>query len=409
MKIWFLSAYDQPNGRSSRTYDFAKTLTEFGHQVTFFTNSYCHWTHTDFLSRDEKYRFEKVDGIDIVWLKTRPYQGNGLGRGLNMISNAYRIMTVAPLMQEKPDVILAPSVPLGTGWAGAKLAKKFACAFVFEIRDLWPRSLVTNGGLSKRSPIYHLFRLIEKHLYRRADLISTVLPFVHEHVEKSGGNPDHIWVIPNGVNTSERERSSAIKSADNKILNATYVGGFGTPHDVESIVLAAQILQDTGGAHYSFHIYGDGPKKKGCEQLAKSLGLGNMTFYGSIPKKEIPAALADSDITFATATDTDTNLFGMNANKIYDYFASSKPVIFAGKTRNDPVKEADAGYSLSPERPEEIARALTAFASLDEIERVKMGNRGRRYVCDNYDIVVLAKKMERMLSLAVEKHRYKLS
>ena len=86
MIVWYMSAYDQPLGKSSRTYDFSIQLGNMGHEVTIFTNSYCHWTHIDRLKSKEASRVEEINGIKVVWLKTYPYSGNGLKRGLNMVT-----------------------------------------------------------------------------------------------------------------------------------------------------------------------------------------------------------------------------------------------------------------------------------------------------------------------------------
>ncbi len=56
MKIWYLSAHDQPRGQSARTDNFARELQRRGHQLTIFTNSYCHWTHVDRLPPEERWR-----------------------------------------------------------------------------------------------------------------------------------------------------------------------------------------------------------------------------------------------------------------------------------------------------------------------------------------------------------------
>ena len=164
-----------------------------------FTNSYDHWTHEDRLADNEKWRIEEIDGIRVVWMRTIKYSGNGLKRGLNMISNAYRAIQVALSLSDKPDVVIGPSVPLGTGWAASVIAKSKNAAFVFEVRDVWPIALVDDGGLSKKSPIYFAFRCLEKYLYRKAQQISSTLPFISSHVSDSGGNPDKITWIPNGV------------------------------------------------------------------------------------------------------------------------------------------------------------------------------------------------------------------
>ena len=43
IKIWMFSAYDQPNGNSSRTDEFAYFFSKQGNNVKFFTNNFCHF------------------------------------------------------------------------------------------------------------------------------------------------------------------------------------------------------------------------------------------------------------------------------------------------------------------------------------------------------------------------------
>lgn len=62
MNIKYLSAYDQPKGQSSKTYNFSCELVKRGHQVTMFTNSYRHVTNLERLVSYEKWRVEEIDG-----------------------------------------------------------------------------------------------------------------------------------------------------------------------------------------------------------------------------------------------------------------------------------------------------------------------------------------------------------
>ena len=134
MHIWYVSAYDQPKGNSTRSYDFSRSLVGMGHNVTFFTNSFCHFTGVEKLKTRETSRIEYVDGIQVVWLKTPAYKGNGISRGLNMLANAWMVLTKSKKLELGcPDVVLGPSVPLFTGLAAYKVAKRYNAPYVFVI------------------------------------------------------------------------------------------------------------------------------------------------------------------------------------------------------------------------------------------------------------------------------------
>ena len=116
MKVWYVSAYDQPKGQSTRTYDYSRELVARGHDVTMFCNGYCHFTGREHLNPGEAWRVEFVDGIRVVWLRTYHYRGNGVGRGLNMLTNVWRLIRATRALGLRPDVVLGPSVPLLTGF-----------------------------------------------------------------------------------------------------------------------------------------------------------------------------------------------------------------------------------------------------------------------------------------------------
>ncbi len=401
MNIWYLSAYDQPKGQSSRTYDISRELVRSGHQVTMFTNSYCHFTHVELLEAKEKWRIEEIDGIRVVWLRTFHYSGNGWQRGVNMLSNIWRSIQVAISFQERPDVVIGPSVPLGTGWAASAIARMKDAAFVFEVRDIWPQALVDLGMLASDSLSYKILRSVEKYLYGRALRISAVLPFTWKHVADSGIDADKVHWIPNGADIERFMDEPAI--TDNVYpLIAMYVGGFSSTHDVSTILRAARILQDKGIDSYRFIIVGSGRYRFASEKEAEDLGVRNVEFRDPVPKSEIPRLQKQADVLIASVKNTPVYQFGINSNKIYDYLASARPIIFSGNAPNDPVAESGAGLSIPPENPEAMARALQELLEMNQAERIELGKRGRCYVEHEFDIKKLAGRMDKLLSQAIK-------
>lgn len=401
MNIWYLSAYDQPKGQSSRTYDFSRELVRRGHQVTMFTNSYCHFTHVERLVPNEKWKIEEIDSIRVVWLKTIHYTGNGLRRGLNMLSNTWRAIQVARFLSEKPDVVIGPSVPLGTGWAAMRIAQMKNAAFVFEVRDIWPQALVDLGMLAPKSYLYKMFRFLEKYLYRKAHRISAVLPLTWKHVGASGADASKVRWIPNGANL-DRFFNTSVETHKERPSIAMYVGGFSITHDVSTILIAAKMLQEKGIADYRFIIIGSGPYRSDCERQARDLKLDHIEFRDPVPKDEIPILQRQADVLIASVKKTPVYQFGINSNKIYDYLASARPIIFSGNAPNDPIAESNGGFSIPPEDPEAMAMALQKLLEMSSAERIELGKRGRYYVENEFDIKKLAERMESLLLQAVK-------
>lgn len=401
MKIWYVAAYDQPRGQSPRTYDFSVELVRRGHEVTMFTNGYCHFTHKERLRDDELWRVEMVDGIRVVWLKTRPYVGNGLGRGLNMLDNVRRVLQSSRTLGDRPDVVLGPSVPLLTGWAAARLADRYRVPFIFEVRDVWPDALVDIGGLKKNSLMYRVFRHVEKLMYRKAARISSTLPNLADHVAGSGSDPAKIVCIPNGVDLAPYNKPESYDGGAGRQLVVMYVGGFGLDHDVPTIIRAAKILQDEGDQRFRFIVIGGGVRKAQCEEEARSCQLRNLELRNPVPKTSLPEVQRDADILVAAITDSKSYRFGLNLNKLCSYFASARPVLFSGNPPNDPVAESGGGISVKAEDPQAMVDGLRALAQREPAERIRMGESGRRYAQTTLSMEALGDRMEKMLASAI--------
>lgn len=409
MNIWFLSPYEQPRGHTSRTYDYSRELIKRGHQVTILVNSYYHRTHDEHLAPREKWRIEEIDGIRVVFLRTIHYSGNGWGRGMNMLSYAWRSIRVARTLTEKPNVVTGDSVPPSAGWAASKIASMKGAAFVYQVRDVWPIALVYDGALSKKSPVYYAFRYVEKYLYRKAQRICATMPFLYDHVYESGSDPEKVTYVPNGVNLERYSGFDRYDGGKKSQLVAMYVGAYGFAHDVITIVRAATILQKNGNNKYRFVIVGDGVKRPECEREASINELSNIEFRDSVPKSDVPQLQMEADILIACVLDSEAYRFGINLNKIYEYFASGRPVIFSGNAPNDAVSDSGAGFSIPPENPDAMVGALQRFLEMSPEERIEMGKRARSYAEREFDVRKLADRMETLLLQAIQDKEHEAS
>ena len=54
---------------------------------------------------------------------------------------------------------------------------------MFEVRDLWPRTLIDMGALREGGAIARLLTALECFLYRRARVVITLLPNAAQYIE----------------------------------------------------------------------------------------------------------------------------------------------------------------------------------------------------------------------------------
>ena len=89
--------------------------------------------------------------------------------------------------------------------------------------------------------------------------------------------------------------------------------------------------------------------------------------------------------------------FGISFNKLYDYLAAARPIVFGTDAVNNLVDAAGAGLSVPANAAAALAGALECLAGMPEAERRAMGERGRRYVEANHDTRRLSQRLADVL------------
>jgi len=406
MNIWMLNHYAAPPDTPgiTRHYDLAREFIKHGHKTTIFSSSFDHRTRKEKrLYERQTSRKETFDSVDFVWIRTYPYYGgNDWRRAANMLSYAFAVVPQGIKLQEKPDIILASSPHPFAGLAGWLLAGLKKSAFVFEVRDLWPLTLIEIGGYDKNSLIVRLLGCAEKFLYQKADRIIILHPKADEYIVKLGVCPDKIVHIPNGVSpelflineplpSSLEQLILSLKSSGKTIV--LYAGAHGLVNALETVLEAARLLQDDGNNSIHFLLVGDGPERDKLMEYSKKLGLNNTDFHSSIPKMAMPALLEQCDIGILTWRKSALYRYGMSINKLWDYMMASMPVAWAIDTTVNPVEKAACGITAPPEDARALAEAVLQLHNMGKEKRQVIGLRGHDYVLKHHSTAVLASKL----------------
>ena len=111
----------------------------------------------------------------------------------------------------------------------------------------------------------------------------------------------------------------------------------------------------------------------------------NVTFVGPVPKEQVAAVLELFDACYVGYRRSSLYRFGVSPNKLYDYMAAGRPVLFAADAANQPVREADCGRTVAPEDPAALAAAIRSLAACSQAERERLGANARAYVEQRHD------------------------
>lgn len=397
MKIWMVNQYAIPPEQAgiTRHFSFAKTLVQLGHDVTIIASSFDHVTQTETrLHAGASWKIEVIEDVRFLWLRTPPYKGNTAARIVNMLIFAWRVLWTTYHLR-KPDIILGSSPHLFGALASRWKAHLLRVPFVLEVRDLWPQSLIDLGNVSENHPVVRVLRRIEKYLYSTANHVVTLLPGAVDYIEQRGGTKGRVTWISNGVSLDHI--SPTVGPADAGFFQVVYAGTHGLANGLDSILDAAKIVKERGYEEVKFVFYGDGPERARLEARVSKENIANLKFMGAVPKKQIFHALEKADAFIATMRNINLYKHGISFNKLYDYLACARPVVFGSNTSNDPISEAKAGITVEPENAIQMADAVIALVRMTPQMRAEMGERGRSYVKEHYGLTALANRLEKVL------------
>ncbi|AHB47200.1 glycosyl transferase [Hyphomicrobium nitrativorans NL23] len=402
--VWILNHYaEEPRGTGgTRHFSLARHLPASGWRATIIAASTSHGSGRQRLDEGEASRAETIDGVDFLWLRARSYSGNGADRVLNMMDYTRAVLRQDNLRDlVPPDAVIGSSVHPLAAWAGRRLARHYRVPFLFEVRDLWPQTLIDMGRLAPRHPAAIALRMLERSLYASAARIIVLLPGARDYIEPLGIPADRVVWIPNGVDLEGHPPPADVPSSGPFTL--MYLGAHGKANALDTLIAAMGIVgADPAGERIVLRLIGHGPEKEKLKASAERLGLKSVRFEPPVAKADIPVRASEADAFVISVKDIPgLYRFGISMNKIFDYLAAGRPTIIAADASNNPIAEAGAGFTVPPENPEALAAAILELASLPRARREEMALAGRAHVEANYAMDRLARRLAQALDASV--------
>ncbi|MHB8671985.1 MAG: glycosyltransferase family 4 protein [Acidimicrobiales bacterium] len=400
-RVWIVNHYadapDRPSG--TRHHDLARVLVGRGQRVTIFAAGFSHVTgREERLGRGRLYRIQWFGGVRFVWLRTFPYRGNTWRRPVNMLSFVVAFLLVQRRFRS-PDAIIGSTVHPFAALAAWLVARSRGAAFLFEIRDLWPQTLVDLGALRDGGIGERVLRAVEAHLVRNADTVIGLMPGLRDYLESRDLPTDRIVYLPNGIDPdafdAAADEPAAVAGARTALVAIDrlrisgrvvvgYVGSFGRVNGVATIVSAARIAEAESPGRIGLVLVGDGPDRAAVARMVGDDPA--VVLCPAVPRSSVPSVLRALDATVAHATATPVYRYGLSFNKLFEYMAAGRPVVFACTSAYDPVALSGAGLTVPPDDPIALARALLAIADLPPEAAAAMGDSGRAYVERQHDL-----------------------
>jgi glycosyltransferase involved in cell wall biosynthesis len=400
--IWINQFATLPgDGGGTRHFELARELVQRGWDVTILASD-LHLHARRFMRRagpaDRSTQIEIKEGVEIRWLWAAPYEHNNWQRAWNWLSFYWSVRREARRLSRRPDVVIGSSPQIFAATAGRALARRHGVPFVFEVRDLWPESLLAVGG--RRGPAYRLLDRIAKSLYRDADRVLVLARGVARYLAERGVAAEKIVHLPNGVDVQAITpvvvaRTAAIAGLQPS-FTLIYAGAHGPANGLDAVLDAAEILR--AQSNVRFLLVGDGPAKATLREDAARRELTNVEFREPVSKYELVALLNGADAGLMVLREAPLFSFGVSPNKLFDYLSAGLPVVcnVAGEVAEMLVESA-AGIQAADASGRSLAAAIRELMAKGPQQRQQQGAAGRRWVEREHSRAVLGQRLDGFL------------
>jgi glycosyltransferase involved in cell wall biosynthesis len=374
-----------------RPYYLVRAMAKLGHRCLIITSdSNLMRTAPKFTGRR---LLEAGEGFEIHWLKTLKFnKANSIRRILSWFHFEWNVWWMSKRNLPRPDAVIVSSLSLLTIFNGLWLRHKYGCRLIFEVRDIWPLTIIEEG-FSPRNPFVMGLRWIEKLAYRTADSIVGTMPNLIEHVAVSVRNHPPVYCVPMGVDENTTLNKVVVsqewlaKHSPSGKFTVCYAGTIGISNALGVLFECARLLQDRPEIH--FLVVGEGGLR---EQYQKQYAnLTNVTFTGAVPKDMVQSVLNLCDLAYFSVSKSKVWQYGLSLNKVIDYMIAAKPILASYTGYRSMVDEAGAGVSVPAGDAEALMAEILRLARLPPEELAAMGQRGRDWVLANRDYDKLAR------------------
>ena len=357
MKIWLINNYNTlpEHGQFTRTYNFGKHLKRMGHKPVAFAGSHPHNTDLQLIEGREKFRLYQKEPFPWMLVKTLKYGKSRKKQILTMFQFYFYGKKAAKYAAErygKPDAVLGSSAHPLAALLAVRLAKKYGCRSVVEIRDLWPESIVAYGIAGPRNPAVIALRWLEKWLYTHANVVVFTMEGAYDYIVEQGWEKDvprsKVYYINNGVDLElfqynrEHFQVEDPDLDDPDTIKIVYTGSIRLVNKMGALLDAAKRVTDP---RIKFLVWGDGDQFPVLWRRVRDEGIKNVVFKGRVEKKYVPSIVSRADYNYINGADNDIFRFGISPNKLFDYFAVGKPVLMYMRVKYNPVERFSCGLT----------------------------------------------------------------
>ena len=385
-RILFVNQYYWPDHASTAQHltDLCESLAEQGFEV----HVLC--SRGAYLGKDQKQerspRREIRNGVHIhrVWA-TALGRRSTWARMTDYLSYYAQAMVKSALMK-RFDVVTTLTTPPIIGLTGTMLRWLKRSKHVYWSMDLHPDASFALGRMSPRNPLFAALGWLSDLVYRNADRVVTLGPYMSERILAKRALPDRIAEVPVWSRRDEiypmPREGHPLRSElglESKFV-VMYSGNLGLAHTFDEFLEAARKLRNRDDIVFLF--VGGGPRLKEVREAKDRDGLDNVRILDYFPREQLHISLSVADVHLISMRPEMTGI--VVPGKLYGIMASCRPALFVGPDRcesADAIAQANCGRVLPIGDAEGVASTITEWAARPELVRT-LGANGRAAFLD---------------------------
>jgi glycosyltransferase involved in cell wall biosynthesis len=377
-RVLFINQYYWPDHASTAQHltDLAESMAERGYE--------CHvlCSRGRYQPGEPKPPGSEVhEGVRIHRMPATSLGRRGTWARMTDYLSFYAGALIKALVLPRFDAVVTLTTPPMIGLVGTLLKWLKGSRHFYWSMDLHPDASLALGRMSPSHPVTRLLTWLSGFIYRQADRVVVLGPYMADRIALKGVESDRIRMIPVW---SRREEIYPIPRAANSLRKslelgdafvAMYSGNLGLAHSFEEFLAAARRLRDRRDIVFLF--VGDGPRLGEVKVAQEREGLTNVRFLNYVPRSQLHVSLSMADAHLISMRPEMTGIVA--PGKLYGVMAAARPAVFIGPEHcetADTIRQAGCGLTLAPRDDDGLVAALSRLADDPALAR-RMGERGR--------------------------------
>ncbi|MCM1981761.1 EAL domain-containing protein [Lyngbya confervoides] len=335
--------------------------------------------------------------------KTRKFLGR-TGSGL-----LYCLRSALHLLKQahRGDLLLLTSEPPFLFVVGYVAHRLFRVPYVCLVYDLYPDAIVEFGIAQEKSLVVRFWNRVNRSVWERAESIIVLSETMKQRVVDKAPQVSrkisiiHNWSDPNWIKPIPKSENpfAAQHNLQNNFV-VMYSGNMGRCHDMETIMDAAEALQQEA---VQFVFIGAGPKRQDCIDRAEASGLKNCLFLPYQDKEVLPYSLTACDLTLVSVG---AGMEGVVApSKFYSALAAGRPIAAICESHSylrQLIADANCGTAFQPGDSLGLV-AFIRYLAKDSQRQATMGNMGSNYIKNRFTPDLIGQEYLQLVEQAVLK------